>query len=81
MTRFYMSLLFSAVSLTGLGVTLYAIIGNRKSAEAKEEAPLGFFESTAEQASGILDIDTGHEGLKHSAKEPFDPEKHKSEPL
>jgi hypothetical protein len=74
-----MSLLFSAVSLAGLGLTLYATLANRKRAES-EGAVLGFSEST-EQDQGILDLDTGHEGLKHSEKEPFDPEKHKSEPL
>jgi hypothetical protein len=69
-----MSVLFSAVSLAGLGMILYGFLANRRPAES-EDAPPGSF------ASGICGLDTGHEGLKHSEKEPFDPEKHKAEPL
>jgi len=79
MTRLYMSLLFSAVSLAGLGLSLYAILADRKPAEA-EDVVLGFSKS-AERDPVVFDLDTGHEGLKHSKKEPFDPEKHKPEPL
>jgi hypothetical protein len=69
--------MFSFVSLAGLGLILYAILANRKPAVA-EDTPLGFSD---EQDSGILDLETGHEGLKHRDKEPFDPDKHKPEPL
>jgi hypothetical protein len=83
MTRYYLSLIFSAASLAGLGLLLYAIMAmrgaNPKPAEG-EDAVLGFSEPV-EQGFGLLDLDTGHEGLKHREKEPFDPEKHKAEPL
>ena len=79
MTRIYMMLVFAAISLAGLGLVLYGILTNRKPAEA-EDASIGFSESV-DQDSGILDLDTGHEGMKHRDKEPFDPEKHKPEPL
>lgn len=79
MTRFYMTLLFSAVTLAGLGLLLYAIKAGRRPAGA-EDALLAFSDS-GERDSGILDLETGHEGLKHREKEPFDPEKHKPEPL
>jgi hypothetical protein len=77
MTRFYVTLMFSFVSLAGLVLVLHAILANRKPA-VTEDAPLGFSD---EQDSGILDLETGHEGLKHRDKEPFNPDKHKPEPL
>ncbi len=83
MTRLYLALIFGTVSLAGFGLILYAILAvagaTRKSA-VDEDAALGFSECT-EPACGLLDLDTGHEGLKHTEKEPFDPEKHKPEPL
>jgi hypothetical protein len=83
MTRFYATLIFSVVSLAGLGLILYGALARRgldsKPAEGEDTA-LGFLEPV-EQGPGLLDLDTGHEGLKHREKEPFDPEKHKPEPL
>ncbi len=76
MTRLYMALIFSAVSLAGLALILYASLANRKPAVARD-TPLDL----SEPDGGILDLETGHEGLKHRDKEPFDPEKHKPEPL
>jgi hypothetical protein len=72
-----MTLLFSASSLAGLGLILYAFKANRPPTES-EDALLAFSDSN-ERDFGILDLDTGHEGLKHREKEPFDPEKHKPE--
>jgi hypothetical protein len=83
MSRFYLLVIFSAASLVGLGLILYAIMAfpraNLKVA-GEEGAALDFSES-GEQAGELLDLDTGHEGLKHREKEPFDPGKHKPEPL
>ena len=83
MTRFTMTLILSVVSLAGLGLIVYGAAAgrgsNRKVAEGEDTA-LGFFEPV-EQDPGLLDLGTGHEGLKHTEKEPFDPEKHKPEPL
>jgi hypothetical protein len=39
------------------------------------------FSDSAGEPGGVLDLDIGHEGLKHWEKEPFDPDKHKPEPL
>jgi hypothetical protein len=74
-----MTLIFSAVSLAGLALILYASLANRKPAVARD-TPLDLSEPD-EQDVGILDLETGHEGLKHRDKEPFNPEKHKPEPL
>jgi hypothetical protein len=77
-----MTLIFSVVSLAGLGLILYGALARRgsdsKPAEG-EDTTLGFLEPV--EQGGLLDLDTGHEGLKHREKEPFDPEKHKPEPL
>jgi len=83
MSRFYLTLVFSAASLAGFGMILYGILaGPRQNREANREAvTLGFFGSAEEPVGGILDLDMGHEGLKHREKEAFDPEKHKPEPI
>ncbi len=83
MSRFYLTVIFSAASLIGLGLILFAIMAFPRAGlkdVAEEDAGLDFSES-GEQAEGLLDLDTGHEGLKHRDKEPFDPGKHKPEPL
>jgi hypothetical protein len=78
-----MTLIFCGVSLAGLCLLLYAIAAmrgaNPKPAEG-DDTVLDLSESV-EQGCGVLDLDTGHEGLKQRQKEPFDPEKHKPEPL
>ncbi len=83
MARFCLTLLFSATSVAGLGLVLYAIIaGRRRNRESvgEESVAVGFSDS-AEEPGGVLDLDIGHEGLKHKEKEPFDPDKHKPEPI
>ncbi len=83
MTRFYLALLFSIMSLAGFGMILYGILARpAKSLGSIDDGGvvLGFSESN-EDGVGLLDFDTGHEGLKHKGKEPFDPEKHKPEPI
>jgi hypothetical protein len=83
MTRFFLALIFSTASLTGLGLILYTVLtgpgGPGKPAGANDVV-LGF-SGSAEQTGGLLDSGTGHEGHKHREKEPFDPDKHKPEPL
>ncbi|MGA2400533.1 MAG: hypothetical protein ABSG91_02365 [Syntrophobacteraceae bacterium] len=81
MNRLYVALVFSAVSLAGFGLILYGMLTgrNRRPADG-EEAVLGFSDSVREPG-GVLDLDIGHEGLKHKEKEAFDPEKHKPEPI
>ena len=83
MSRFYMAVIFGVACLAGFGLIIYAIMAISRAnlkAEAEGGADLEFSEST-EHAEGLLDLDTGHEGLKHRGKEPFDPEKHRPEPL
>jgi hypothetical protein len=83
MTRFYLTLLFSATSVAGIGLVLYAILaGRRRNCEpiGGESVAVGFSDS-AGKPGGVLDLDIGHEGLKHREKEPFDPDKHKPEPI
>ena len=85
MTRFYLTLVFSASAFAGFGLILYSILASRQNrcsagGQAGGEAvSLGFSDSPEEP--GILDLDMGHEGLKHRGKEPFDPGKHKPEPI
>ena len=75
MTRLYLALVFSAVSLAGFGVILYGILAgrNRRPTEG-DDAVLGFSDAVKEPG-GVLDLDIGHEGLKHKEKETFDPGK------
>ncbi len=83
MTRFCLTLLFSATSVAGAALVLYAILaGSRGNQECVggESVAAGFFDSPAD-SGGVLDLDIGHESLKHREKEPFDPDKHKPEPI
>ncbi len=83
MIRFYLALVFSVMSLAGFGLILYGILArpmNNAGSINDGNVVLGFSE-TGEEAAGLLDFDTGHEGLKHKGKEPFDPDKHKPEPI
>jgi hypothetical protein len=83
MARFCLTLLFSATSVAGLGLVLYAILaGRRRNRESigEESVAVGFSDSAGEPG-GVLDLDIGHEGLKHREKEPFDPDKHKPDPI
>jgi hypothetical protein len=83
MTRFCLTLLFSATSVAGLGLVLYAILAGRprnRESIGGESVEIGFSDSAGE-LGGVLDLDMGHEGLKHREKEPFDPDKHKPEPI
>ena len=84
MSRFCLTLLFSAISLAGLGMVLYAILAgcpprgaSRSGAEGVAAGP----SDSAGEPGGLFDLDMGHEGLKHWKKEPFDPDKHKPEPI
>ncbi|MGA2938287.1 MAG: hypothetical protein ABSF52_14465 [Syntrophobacteraceae bacterium] len=81
MARICLTLLFSAISVAGLGLVVYAILaGRRRNRESisGESVAVGFSDSAGEPG-GVLDLDIGHEGLKHREKEPFDPDKHKPE--
>jgi hypothetical protein len=83
MTRFCLTMLFSATSVAGLGLVLYAFLaGRRRNRESigGQGVAAGLFDSAGEPG-GVLDLDIGHEGLKHREKEPFDPDKHKPEPI
>jgi len=83
MTRFCLTLLFSATSVAGLGLVMYAIMAGRRSNRASldgDGVAAGLSDSNGEPG-GVLDLDMGHEGLKHRGKEPFDPDKHKPEPI
>jgi hypothetical protein len=84
MTRFVLSLVFLAACAVGFGLILYAVLsGSHRKHESieRESVPVGFSDSSSVPGAGILDSDTGHEGLKHREKEPFDPDKHKPEPI
>ncbi len=84
MTRFCLTLVFSAASLTGFGLILYGMLaGSRRNRGSIDGGcvALGFSDSAEEPGVGIIDLDMGHEGLKHREKEPFDPNKHKPEPI
>jgi len=83
MTRFCLTLLFSATSVAGAALVLYAILaGSRPNRESigGQSVAAGLSDSAGEPG-GVLDLDMGHEGLKHREKEPFDPDKHKPEPI
>lgn len=83
MNRMYWMLVFTVCSLAGLGMILYGALGktfNRKPVAAQDDV-IGFDEPAVDVGAGLLDTDTGHEGLKHREKEPFDPDKHKPEPI
>ncbi len=79
MTRFCLTLLFSATSVAGLGLVLYAILAGRH----RNREYIGGQSAAAglSDPGGILDLDMGHEGLQHREKEPFDPDKHKPETI
>lgn len=83
MARLCLTLVFSAATAAGFGLILYALLGgshrNRESMDAGTLA-LGFSDSPLQPVE-ILDLDMGHEGLKHRDKEPFNPKKHKPEPV
>jgi hypothetical protein len=69
--------------VAGLALVLYAIMaGRRRNPESigEESVAVGFSDSVA-GPGGVLDLDIGHEGLKHREKEPFDPDKHKPDPI
>jgi hypothetical protein len=83
MTRFCLTLVFSSASVAGFGLILYAILaGSRRNRDSvgPESVALGFSDSDGQPVE-ILDLDMGHEGLKHREKEPFNPDKHKPEPI
>ncbi len=83
MSRFCLTLLFSATSVAGLGLVLYALLaGYRRNREpiGAGNVAAGLSDSAGEPC-GVLDLDMGHEGLKHWEKEPYDPDKHKPEPI
>lgn len=84
MTRFILTMVFLAACAVGFGLILYAVMAGPRQKRASIEAesvPVGFSDLSAGRGAGILDSDTGHEGLKHREKEPFDPDKHKPEPI
>ncbi|SPF35975.1 exported hypothetical protein [Syntrophobacter sp. SbD1] len=85
MIRLYLTVAFAAASLAGLGLILYgALTGSRQSPRLADPVTggsidLGF--AGEESGVGILDLDIGHEGLKHREKEAFDPGRYKPEPI
>jgi hypothetical protein len=88
MTRFYLIVAFAAASVTGFVLILYAILtGSRancgSSFDSAEAAgvELGFSDPVSGSGPGLLDLDMGHEGLKHKEKEAFDPARHKPQPI
>ena len=82
MTRFYLLLAFAAASVTGFAMILYSILaGSRPSPAEAAGVDLSFSDSVTGSGPVLLDLDMGHEGLKHKEKEPFDPRKHKPQPI
>jgi hypothetical protein len=82
MTRFCLTVLFSAISVTGLALVMFAILaGRRNRAPVGPESLVEGLSDSAGEPGGVLDLDMGHEGLKHREKEAFDPDKHKPEPI
>jgi hypothetical protein len=83
MTRFYLTLFFSAASVAGAALVLYAILtGSRRNRESiGGETITAGLSDAAREPGMVLDLDIGHEGLKHREKEPFDPDKHKPESI
>jgi hypothetical protein len=83
MSRFFLTMLFSAISVAGLGLVLYALLAGCR----RNRGPIGAgsvaagLSESAGEPCGVLDLDIGHEGLKHWEKKPFDPDKHKPEPI
>jgi hypothetical protein len=81
MTRIYLTILFSSVSVAGLCLIVYGLLTrSRRSAGSSGKEQLGFSDSP-EHNFEFLDLDMGHEGLKHREKERFDPVRHRPEPL
>ena len=84
MSRFCLTMLFSVMSVAGLGLVLYALLagGRRRNSEPIEADRIGAgLGDSAGEPGGVLDLDIGHEGLKHWEKKPFNPDKHKPEPI
>ena len=83
MTRLYMTLLCAVVSLAGLSLILYGVLtGRDRRSTGEKDDVIGFADSPDEpRGFQLLDLDTGHEGLKHKGKEAFDPGKHKPETI
>jgi hypothetical protein len=81
MTRFYLTVASLAASAAGAAMILYGTLTGPRDRKGEEEqaVKLAFSNSAADSGSAILDLDIGHEGLKHREKEPFDPDKHKPE--
>jgi hypothetical protein len=83
MAKLYLTLMLAASSVAGFGLILYgALTGSRRETQplSGNDVTLSFSDSE-DSGPGILDLDIGHEGLKHRGKEAFDPVKHKPEPL
>ena len=81
MTRFYLAIAFSIASLTGLALILYGALAGSRRREDERAVALGFSGAAGNEPTAVLDLDIGHEGLKHREKEPFDPDKHKPQPI
>jgi len=81
MTRLLLTVVFSASCVAGFAMIVYAAISRRDRRAPEHNVALCFSDSPETPAAGILDLDIGHEGLKHREKEPFNPEKHKPEPI
>ncbi len=84
MSRFFLTMLFSVMSVAGLGLVLYGLLagcpprGASRSGAGSMGAGPG---DSAGEPGGVLDLDMGHEGLKNWEKKPFNPDKHKPEPI
>jgi len=81
MTRFYLTVAFATASLAGLALILHAVLAGPRDREGERPVELGFSCLGSEKSAPILDLDMGHEGLKHRKKELFDPGRYKPEKL
>jgi hypothetical protein len=78
MSRFLVTLIFSLIAMSGLGMVIYGIL-IKPSGNEENRVVLGFQEP-GEESVDILD-DLGHEGMRHTEKETLDPGKYRSEPI
>ena len=83
MSRLTLTLLFSCASAAGLGLIAYGLLAGLRRGSGSHESrrlPLGFSDS-ADHPLEFLDLDMGHEGLKHREKERLDPGRYRPEPI
>ena len=76
MSRFLVTLIFSLIAMSGLGMVIYGIL--IKQPEKDENRVVLGFQEPGEDCVDILD-DLGHEGMRHAEKETLDREKYRPE--